>query len=111
LLRDGRRIPYDSVRRLPRRGLRCRVGVEVGPVVEPTPLETWLTARWGAHTRKGGRTWWVPNEHVPFPLHSVRIVELADDLVAAAGVEPTGERLRGLYSPGVLASFGRPTML
>ena len=29
LTRDGSRITYDSVRRLPHRGLRCRVGVEV----------------------------------------------------------------------------------
>ncbi|GAB7067780.1 DUF2071 domain-containing protein [Mycobacterium hodleri] len=111
MTREGRRITYDSVRRLPHRGLRSRVGVEVGPLVDPTPLETWLTARWGAHTRKAGRTWWVPNAHVPFPLHSARIVELADDLVAASGVEPVGEPLRGLYSPGVWASFGRPTPL
>jgi len=74
-------------------------------------LEVWLTARWGAHTRKGGRTWWVPNEHVPFALHSATVVELADELVAASGVQPVGERLRGLYSPGVWATFGRPTAL
>jgi uncharacterized protein YqjF (DUF2071 family) len=111
LTRDGTRITYDSVRRLPRRGLRSRVSVEVGAAVEPTPLEVWLTARWGAHTRKAGRTWWVPNEHVPFPLHSASILELDDELVAASGVEPTGDRLRALYSPGVRASFGRPTML
>jgi uncharacterized protein len=111
LTRDGRRITYDSVRRLPRRGLHCRISVEVGAAVEPTPLEIWLTARWGAHTRKAGRTWWVPNEHVPFPLHSARIVELDDDLVGASNVQPTGDRLRALYSPGVRASFGRPTML
>jgi uncharacterized protein YqjF (DUF2071 family) len=111
LTRDGDRISYESVRRLPRRGLRCRVTVEVGAPVEPTPLEIWLTARWGAHTRKGGRTWWVPNSHVPFPLHEVNVLALDDELVAAGGVEPTGERLRALYSPGVLASFGRPSAL
>ncbi|MEU0498112.1 DUF2071 domain-containing protein [Mycobacterium sp. NPDC006124] len=111
LIRHGTRITYDSTRRVPHRGLRCRVGVEVGPVVEPTPLEVWLTARWGAHTRKAGHTWWVPNEHVPFPLHSASIVELQDDLVSAAGVQPVGERLRGLYSPGVWASFGRPSVV
>jgi hypothetical protein len=71
-------------------------------------LETWLTARWGAHTRKGGRTWWIPNAHEPFPFHSADVLVLDDELVAAGGVEPTGERLRALYSPGVRASFGRP---
>lgn len=111
LRRDGQRIVYDSVRRLPRRGLRSRVTVEVGASLDPTPLEVWLTARWGAHTRKAGRTWWVPNEHVAFPLHSANVLELTDDLVAAAGVRPTGDRLRALYSPGVRARFGRPTAL
>jgi uncharacterized protein len=111
LMRDGGRITYDSVRRLPRRGLRSRLVVEVGTAVEATPLEVWLTARWGAHTRKAGRTWWVPNAHVPFPLCSAEVLECDDDLVAAAGVEPTGARLRALYSPGVRATFGRPSAL
>lgn len=111
LTRDGRRITYDSVRRLPRRGLRSRLTVEVGAPVDPTPLEVWLTARWGAHTRKAGRTWWVPNEHVPFPLYVADVLEMSDDLVAASGVQPSGERLRALYSPGVRATFGRPSSL
>lgn len=111
LTRDGRRITYDSVRRLPHRGLRSRLTVEVGAPVDPTPLEVWLTARWGAHTRKAGRTWWVPNEHVPFPLHAADVLEISDDLVAASGVQPSGERLRALYSPGVRATFGRPSSL
>ena len=49
--------PYNSVRRWPRRGLRSRLTVAVGEPIEPTALEIWLTARWGAHTRKAGRTW------------------------------------------------------
>ena len=111
LTRNGSRITYDSTRRVPDRGLRCHLSVDVGEVVEPTSVEVWLTARWGAHTRKAGRTWWVPNEHVPFPFRAAEVLELTDDLVAAAGVTPTGERLRALYSPGVRASFGRPSPL
>lgn len=111
LVRDARTITYDSVRRLPHRGLRSRVTVEIGAAVEPTPLETWLTARWGAHTRKAGRTWWVPNTHDPFPLHVAEVTELDDDLVAAAGVRPAGVHLRALYSPGVFTRFGRPSVV
>ncbi len=106
---SGDEISYDSLRRWPRRGLRSRLTVRIGDEVEPTPLEVWLTARWGAHTRKGGRTWWVPNEHVQWPLHSAEIVELDDDLLAASGVVAAGEPLRALFSPGVHARFGRPT--
>jgi uncharacterized protein len=111
MTRDGDRVTYDSVRRLPRRGLRSRVVVDVGERVEPTPLEVWLTARWGAHTRKAGRTWWVPNEHGPWPVHTAEIVDLASDLVAAAGVVTAGGALRALYSPGVTTRFGRPSVV
>jgi uncharacterized protein YqjF (DUF2071 family) len=109
--RSGDRISYDSRRRWPRRGLRSRMTVRIGDAVDPTPLEIWLTARWGAHTRKAGRTWWVPNEHGPWPLRSADVLELDDDLMAAAGVAVAGERLRALFSHGVHARFGRPSRL
>ncbi|WP_407665331.1 YqjF family protein [Mycolicibacterium stellerae] len=106
--RSGDHIRYDSQRRWPRRGLRSELMVRIGEVVEPTPLEIWLTARWGAHTRKAGRTWWVPNEHGPWPLRSAEVIGVDDDLMAAAGIEVAGDRLRALFSPGVQARFGRP---
>jgi uncharacterized protein YqjF (DUF2071 family) len=109
--RSGNRICYDSERRWPRRGLRSRVAVVVGDEVKPSALDIWLTSRWGAHTRKAGRTWWVPNDHGPWPLHSADVVELADDLLVAAGVEVAGERLPALFSPGVHARFGRPSLV
>jgi uncharacterized protein len=104
-------ISYASVRRWPSRDLRSRLTVVVGDPIEPTALEIWLTARWGAHTRKAGRTWWVPNEHWQWPLHSAEIVELDDDLLQASGVTPAGDRLRALYSPGVHAQFSRLVMV
>jgi uncharacterized protein YqjF (DUF2071 family) len=111
VMRSDNRVTYQSVRRWPRRGLRNLVTIVVGDEVEPTPLEVWLTARWGAHTRKAGRTWWVPNEHGTWPLRSAEIVELHDDLVTAAGVTTTGEGLRPLFSAGVHVQFGRPQVL
>ena len=109
ITRTGDRISYLSERRWPRRGLRSRLTVVVGEAVTPTPLEIWLTARWGAHTRKAGRTWWVPNDHGPWPLHEAEVIELDDDLLEAGGVTVAGDRLRALYSPGVHARFGRPS--
>lgn len=108
VVRTADRISYVSARRWPDRGLRSHVTVNVGAPVEPTPLEVWLTARWGAHTRKAGRTWWVPNEHATWSLRAAEISELDDELVAAAGVRCAGPRLRALFSPGVRARFGRP---
>lgn len=106
--RSGDRVSYVSVRRWPHRGLRSRMTVRVGAPVEPTPLEIWLTARWGAHTRKAGRTWWMPNEHATWPLQAAEVAELDDDLVAAAGVDVAGPPLRALFTEGVYARFGRP---
>ncbi|CAM4344178.1 hypothetical protein MB901379_02633 [Mycobacterium basiliense] len=107
----GSRVTYASVRRWPRRGLRSRLTITVGEQVEPTPLEIWLTARWGAHTRKAGRTWWVPNEHGPWRLHAAEIVELDEQLISASGARPAGELLRALFSPGVRTRFGRPCIV
>ncbi|CAA0128365.1 Uncharacterised protein [Mycolicibacterium vanbaalenii] len=106
--RSADRICYVSTRRWPDRGLHSRVTVSVGATVEPTALEIWLTARWGAHTRKAGRTWWLPNEHTTWPLHAAEIVEFDDELVAAAGIAVAGPRLRAVFSPGVHTRFGRP---
>ena len=111
LTRNGSTISYSSVRRWPRRGLHSRLTVTVGEAITPSPLEVWLTARWGAHTRKAGRTWWVPNEHTPWPLQSADIIHLDDDLLPASGVAPSGDRIRALYSPGVRTRFGRPTAI
>jgi uncharacterized protein len=108
MARSGDQISYHSVRRWPRRGLRSRLTISVGDTIEPTPLEVWLTARWGAHTRKAGRTWWVPNEHGPWPLRAAQIIELDDELLGACGVQPAGDRMRALFSPGVRTRFGRP---
>ncbi|MEE6138194.1 DUF2071 domain-containing protein [Mycobacterium sp. 050128] len=111
ITRDSNHITYDSVRRWPRRGLRTRLTVAVGDEVEPTPLEVWLTARWGAHTRWAGRTWWVPNAHGPWPLRAAHILELTDELIDASAVPRAGDRMRGLYSPGVRTRFGRPCLV
>jgi uncharacterized protein len=97
--------------RRPGSGPRSRVVVEPGPAIEPTPLEVFLTSRWGLHTAHLGRTWWIPNEHGPWPLQQARLVELDDGLVAAAGVAPAGEMLRPLVTSGVHTRFGRPRLL
>ncbi|MBE3001360.1 DUF2071 domain-containing protein [Nocardiopsis sp. HNM0947] len=77
--------------------------LDVGdPVPEPGPLERFLTARWGLHTRHLGRTRWVQIHHQPWPLHRARLRHLDGDLLTAAGVEPlTGEPASVLWSPGL----------
>lgn len=104
-------VSYGARRRMPHRGLTSTLSVRVGDRTEPTPLETWLTARWGAHTRVAGRTVWLPNEHDPWPLRSAQVLDLRDDLLSASGVSAAGDPLRALFSDGVATRFGRPSLV
>jgi uncharacterized protein YqjF (DUF2071 family) len=94
-----------------RRGgsVRSRLVVRPGaPIAEPTPLEAWLTGRWGLHTRLAGATRYLTNEHDPWPLHQAEVIALDDELVAAAGFEGLTARAPDsvIWSPGVRAAFG-----
>ncbi|MCA2219142.1 YqjF family protein [Jidongwangia harbinensis] len=111
LERTGDVLRYSSRRRLP--GPRPATGeltVRVGaPVTAPTPLDHFLTARWGLHTRAWGRTLHLPNDHPRWPLHAADLLNLDDTLVTAAGLPaPDGPPVSVLYSPGVPVMFGAP---
>jgi len=111
LRRERDLITYTSRRRWPRpRGasssLTARIG---GEIAEPTPLEHFLTARWGLHTRAWGRTVHLPNEHPRWPLHRADLLHLDDELITAAGLPaPATPPVSVLYSPGVRVTFGKP---
>lgn len=111
----GDRWQYDSTRRWPApRGARSRMAVEVGePVAEPTPLEDFVTARFGLHTRIIGHTWWIPNTHEPWPLRRATLVDLEDELVAAAGFPGLAATPPSsvLHSHGTTTEFGMPRLL
>ena len=68
--RDGDRLTFASRRRWPGpRGVRTRVVVEVGAEpVRDDPRADFLTARFGLHTTRLGRTVYLPNTHEPWPL-------------------------------------------
>ncbi|GAB3153084.1 DUF2071 domain-containing protein [Micromonospora sonneratiae] len=112
--RDGDRYSYRCRRRWPgRSGVTGRMVVRAGePIIVPTELEHFLTARWGLHVRAYGRTLYLPNEHPPWPLHRAELLELDDRLVSAAGLPaPVGPPVSVLHSPGVPVRFGRPVPL
>jgi len=111
LEKDGDVLRYTSRRRWPGpRTASNAMTVRVGePVAEPTPVEHFVTARWGLHTRAWRRTLHLPNEHPRWPLHRAQLRELDDSLVAAAGLPaPAGPPDSVLYSPGVPVVFGAP---
>jgi hypothetical protein len=101
---------WSSWRRWPDRGLQSRISVRIDdPVAEPTALDVWLTARWGLHHRAAGRTWWTPNHHGVWPLRAATLLELSDDLLAAAGFDVAAEPpVHVRFSSGVRTEFGRP---
>jgi len=104
-------LSYTTRRRRPGPpGVTSRMSVRVGePIAEPTPLEHFLTARWGLHTRAWGATLHLPNEHPRWPLHRAELLSLDDSLVTAAGLPaPAGPPVSVLYSPGVPVVFGKP---
>ncbi|MGL5829424.1 MAG: DUF2071 domain-containing protein, partial [Angustibacter sp.] len=93
-----------------------RIALRVGPPVaagdEDAALTTFLSARWGLHTAHLGHTWYIPNEHEPWPLHRAEVLDLSDDLLARAGFPRVAARAPDhlLFAPGVTARFGLPTL-
>lgn len=67
-----------------------------------------LTARFGMHTRFGGRTFFLPVSHRSWPLHRAGLVHLDDGLLGAVGLDVAGPPESVLFSPGVDTVFGRP---
>jgi uncharacterized protein YqjF (DUF2071 family) len=90
---------------------RRRIGLRIGEPVEPGPLDSFLTARWGLHTRIVGRTVHLPLAHRPWPLHAAELTALDGDPLAAAGLPAAEEPpVSVLFSPGVDdARFAAPS--
>ena len=60
--RAGRHT-YTSTLRWPKVTATSSIEVQVGEVLTPGPREHFLTARWGLHVARAGRTWYLPNAH------------------------------------------------
>lgn len=104
-------LTYTSRRRWPGpRPATSNMSIRIGPPIpEPTPLEHFLTARWGLHTRAWGNTRHLANDHPRWPLHQATLLSLDDSLLSAAGLPtPTTPPVSVLYSPGVPVIFGKP---
>ena len=113
LRKDGDILRYSCIRLGSRGKVTSRMGIRTGtPIVEPTPLEHFLTARWGLHVRAFGKTLYLPNVHPQWPLQRAELLGLDDGLIPAAGLpKPAGPPVSVLYSPGVDVRFGTPSSL
>ena len=107
---DGDEHTYDARLRWP--GLRAssHVVVRAGAVRESTELDHFVSARWGLHTRWGGRTLYIPNRHEPWPVHDAEVLALDDGLMASVGLPGLADRAPDHvgFSPGVHTDFGFP---
>lgn len=94
-------------------GVRSRVALRVLPVEPEAPADevgTFVSARYGLHVAHLGRTWWIPNEHEPWPLQPARVTALDDGLLAAAGFPGLVDRAPDhvAFAPRVTTTFGLP---
>jgi len=105
---DGAKRRYTAQVR--RTSVASRVGICVGGPAPDGPLERFLTARWGLHVARFGHTRFLSNAHEPWPLRTAEVLELDDELVAAAGLGDLTRRPPDhvVFSEGVAATFGRP---
>ncbi|MDT0305004.1 YqjF family protein [Streptomonospora wellingtoniae] len=110
-LRYGPAGSAGAVRRrwpCPAASARWHVAVG-GPIPEPSRLEVFLTARWGLHTARRGRTVWLPVSHPPWSLHRAELRSYRGDLLPAAGItHPPAPPASVLWSPGTTAAFHLP---
>jgi uncharacterized protein YqjF (DUF2071 family) len=110
--RQGNRVSYVARRLWPGpRGAASALTVHRGDRIaasDVTPLEHFLTARWGLYTRLRDRLAFAPVDHPPWPLERASLESLDDELVPAAGYpKPNGEPLVH-YSTGVEVRIGLP---
>lgn len=115
LERSSETIRYECVRRWPGpRGARSAARIEIGDRCEPgelTPLDHFLTARWALYSAPRSGVHHARAFHEPWPLQKGRVLDLEDELVAAAGLPaPRGEPLVH-YSPSVEVRIGWPQPL
>jgi uncharacterized protein YqjF (DUF2071 family) len=102
--RDGDVIAYESERRdraAPRHRVRYRIGEMLG-ASKPGTLEYFLLERYLLFSTRGERVFEGQVEHVPYPAQRVELLEIEDDLIAAAGLpRPTTPPVTAHYAAGV----------
>ncbi|TCK25194.1 YqjF family protein [Pseudonocardia endophytica] len=107
---DGGDRTYTASSRWPGTRFRGRIRIRPRDGVLDGPLDRFLTARWGLHVAHLGRTWYVPNEHEPWPLRAATVLELDGGPLASVGFGDLTDRPpeHVAFADGVDVRFGMP---
>lgn len=108
----GSRRIYNTLRRWPGpRGVGGAVRASVGdPVVSPSELDIFLTARWRLYSERRGRLYSAEVRHPEWPLRKLDVELWDDELLRVAGYPGSEERPHALFSDGVEVDVYRPTL-
>lgn len=114
--RSGTKITYASRRRWPGPvGASHRSVIRAGEVIaaeDEHAVEHFLTARWGLYSQWYGRLVYAPIAHEPWPLHRAELLELDDELMAAADLSPDpGATPLVHWTPGTSIRIGLPRLI
>ncbi|KHD72783.1 hypothetical protein MB27_38210 [Actinoplanes utahensis] len=111
---DGDVTEYRGSRRYEPRGAGYRLRVRTGapfPAAELGRIDHYLTTQYRLYTVVGGRLMTVDVWHPPWVLHRAHVLDLQQDLTAAAGLPaPHGAPLVHA-SPGVRTRIGLPRLV
>jgi uncharacterized protein YqjF (DUF2071 family) len=109
--RQAGRHTYESILRWPGVTAASTVEIQAGDALKPGPLEHFLTARWGLHIARAGRTWYLPSDHPAWTLRTAELIGFRDDgLLASVGLGELCKRPPDhvAFSDGVPARFSLP---
>ena len=111
--RAGAERSYVARLRRPGTPVESRIVVRAGAEVLGGELDRFLTARWGLHVERFGRTWYLRNTHEPWPLRTAELVALDDGLMASVGFAGLAQRQPDhvALSAGVRVTFTLPEIL
>src|SRR5688572_23950039 len=95
-----------------RKGVTSQMEIRKGNrIVHPSPLDTFLTARFRLYSTHAGRLITAEVEHPPWPLQEIRITCLEENVRRAMGVDFPHDSFVAHYSVGVDAKVGIPKLL
>ncbi len=114
--RVGDELHTTVERRWPRgeRAAQTNIRLKIGAqIVAPSPLEVFLSARWGLYTTtRRGNLRYAPISHPRWPLQRAEIISLDDSLIDAAGFATPSVVANGephvMFSGGVPVRVGLP---